>query len=72
MAPQTEASEAFRAELTALIPHMRAFAKSMCGVRAMPIRSADDPRVAAMDVVCCALGPALSEKANAPAMRPGR
>jgi RNA polymerase sigma-70 factor (ECF subfamily) len=31
MTPHSEASEAFRAELTALIPHMRAFAKSMCG-----------------------------------------
>ena len=31
MAPQIEASEAFRAELIALIPHIRAFAKSMCG-----------------------------------------
>jgi RNA polymerase sigma-70 factor (ECF subfamily) len=31
MAPQPEASEAFRAQLTALIPQMRAFAKAMCG-----------------------------------------
>jgi len=31
MALRTDASEAFTAELTALIPHIRAFARSMCG-----------------------------------------
>ena len=31
MTSQTEASEDFRADLTALIPQMRAFARSMCG-----------------------------------------
>lgn len=31
MALRTEVSEAFRGELTALIPHTRAFARSMCG-----------------------------------------
>src|SRR5512143_2844085 len=31
MAPQNEASDTFRDELTALIPQMRAFARSLCG-----------------------------------------
>jgi RNA polymerase sigma-70 factor (ECF subfamily) len=31
MTCQTEATDGFRRELTALIPHMRAFAKSLCG-----------------------------------------